>query len=623
MLNRPTFISSLKVSSNWNQRSSHLYHLKVRENQLKNFLQEGETDLLTGYKRIISECLELILQVPKDTIFTSLNKPNRLDDGDLLLPLPKLGIDPSNLLDLKQQCYDYLSNSNMFEKVIIKGSFIQFFIDHSILLNKSLKCILSQGSNYGKSTKGNLRKAIIEYSSPNIAKPFHVGHLRSTIIGEFLANIYENFGWEVVRMNYLGDWGKQFGILAIGYKLYGDPQKLESDPISHLFDVYVQTNKLIEEEIQTSPDGVSATRQEAQTFFKRMEDGEEKALRLWKQLRGLSIQKYIKTYSRLGIIFDIYSGESQITKKTILKILRKMERLNLTKEKNGAVSIDLTKFNPKLPSIVVKKSDNTSLYITRDVGACIERQNHYHFDKMIYVIASQQDLYMKQLFEIIRQLGYSWVDKLEHVNFGMVKGMSTRKGNVVFLDEMIRKTTNHMLNVMHEKKQLDIDVSQREELAEQLGLSAIIIQDMRSKRINNYKFEWDRMLSFEGHTGPYLQYAHSRLCAIENKAIHLTKKNAHINANLDLLEKPEAILLARILCQYPYILRKAFEEKEPCTLVTYLFKLSHQVSICYKSLWVVGQPKDVAGANLVLYLSSKYVLSNGLKILGINPVKRM
>lgn len=583
----------------------------------------NKPDILASYKTIIADKLQPLFNVDYNHLCSSLHKPNKLQDGDLILPLPKLGLHQSHSSELQHYCEIITRDNNFFEKIVIKGNFLQFFFNHDLLLNKTINDILISGSDYGKTDCDTPKSILVEFSSPNIAKPFHAGHLRSTIIGEFLSNLYETFGWKVIRMNYLGDWGKQFGIMAVGYEKFGDPKELENDPINHLFKVYVRTNTLIEDEIKKNGNNQSDTRIKAQKFFRRLEEGDVEALALWKHLRNISIDKYIKTYSKLGIQFDVYSGESEVKKQSIFNTLKQLKEIGLTQDNHGATEIDLTPYNKKLGKIIVEKSDNTSLYITRDICACIDRHQKYDFDKMIYVVACQQDLYMNQFFEILKQMKLTWVDKLEHISFGMVKGMSTRKGNVVFLDTIIAETTKQMLTVLQYKKQLTVPESEMREIAEKLGLSAILIQDMKSKRVNNYTFDWKRMLSFEGNTGPYLQYTHSRLCAIQSKCEDIISLDDCKKANLSILKKPEAINLTRLLSQYHYTLQKTMEDKEPSTLVTYLFTLSHQISTCYNSMWVLGQPKDIATAHLALYLASKQVLANGLQILGIQPIQQM
>lgn len=621
------FLYSLNIDKNRLiiKHPIHLFDsIRLNKNNYCQLLSSNEYNLLNSYKTQIAETLQPILNIDKKILYAALQKPNKLNDGDLILPLPKLGPNINISQDLQQNIKSILQRQDLFDEVTFKGNFIQFFFNHDIIINKTIYDILKMGTQYGKTNSIPSKKILIEFSSPNIAKPFHAGHLRSTIIGEFISNLYENFGWKVIRMNYLGDWGKQFGILAVGYEMFGDSSKLEKDPIAHLFEVYVKTNKLIEKEKNESETNESLISRRAQSFFRRMEDGDSTALSLWNKFRNLSIEKYVQIYSKLGISFDIYSGESQVKSQSIINILKQLKDMGLTKENNGATEIDLTPFNKKLGKVIISKSDNTSLYITRDICACIDRYNEYKFDKMVYVIASQQDLYMQQVFEILKQLKVSWIDKLKHISFGMVKGMSTRKGNVVFLDTIINETTKLILNVMKSKKHLKVEEAKILNVAEKLGLSAIIIQDLKSKKANSYEFNWKRMLSFEGNTGPYLQYTHSRLCTIESKVKDvITIKNCE-NVNLSILkDKPEAIQLVRLLSQYHYVLNKTLESLEPSTLVTYLFTISHQISKCYNSMWVIGQPKEIARAHLALYLASKQILSNGLRILGIEPIERM
>lgn len=422
-------------------------------------------------------------------------------------------------------------------------------------------------------------------------------------------------------MNYLGDWGKQFGLLAVGFERYGDEEALAVDPIHHLFEVYVRVNKDIEEEGDSLPLEES-TNGKARAYFKRMEDGDPEALKIWKRFRELSIEKYIDTYARLNIKYDSYSGESQVTKESMDKALALFEEKKLTHEDRGATLIDLTKFNKKLGKTLVKKSDGTTLYLTRDVGAAMDRYEKYHFDKMIYVIASQQDLHTAQFFEILKQIGFDWAKNLQHVNFGMVQGMSTRKGTVIFLDNILEETKEKMHEVMRKNEVKYSQIANPDEVADLVGISAVMIQDMQSKRINNYEFKWERMLSFEGDTGPYLQYAHSRLRSVERNASNITP-DMWLNADFSVLTEPAAMLLIRILSQYPDVLRNAIKTHEPATVVTYLFKLTHQVSSCYDVLWVAGQTEEIATARLALYASARQVLYNGMRLLGLTPVERM
>lgn len=576
-------------------------------------------DLMRNYT---AEELSKVSGVDAKQIYPALEWTNTLDRGDLLIPVPRLvrqkGINPR---EIAQEWAEKFPQGELIGRVEANGPFVQFFFNPQFLFHTVLPDVLTRTEDYGACKYVENKKVVIEFSSPNIAKPFHAGHLRSTIIGGFLSNLYEKCGWEVVRMNYLGDWGKQFGILAVGYERYGDEQKLAQDPIDHLFQVYVRINKDIEEEGDSLPESES-TDSKARAYFKRMENGDESALKIWQKFRDLSIEKYIDTYARLNIKYDVYSGESQVPKDTMDEALKLYDEKGLVHIDRGAKLIDLTKFSKKLGKVIVQKSDGTTLYLTRDVGAAIDRYNKYHFDKMIYVIASQQDLHTAQFFELLKQMGFEWAHNLQHVNFGMVQGMSTRKGTVVFLNNILEETKEQMHEVMKKNQVKYAQVENPDEVADLVGISAVMIQDMQGKRINNYDFKWERMLSFEGDTGPYLQYAHSRLRSMQRNATDVTLDDMK-NGDFRLLQEPAAIALVRLLSQYPDVLRNALKTHEPTTVVTYLFKLTHQVSSCYDVLWVAGQTKELASVRLALYSSARQVLYNGMKLLGLTPVERM
>lgn len=579
------------------------------------FPDHNVIDVMRSY---ITLQMHSLTGISKEIIFPALDTTSTMDKGDLIVPLPRLRFAKGT--DLKGKAAELseaIVKGGYLSEVRAEGQFLQFFFDKKTLYTLVIKDILTRKAQYGYVPLYSGKKAIVEFSSPNIAKPFHAGHLRSTIIGGFLANLYEKTGWKVERINYLGDWGKQFGLLALGFKRYGSEEKLVKDPINHLFEVYVKINKDITEE----GDVVGGTNDEAKKYFQKMEAGDEEALALWKRFREFSIDKYIGTYARLNIQYDAYSGESQVSQERIEKAMEMMTSKGLVHEDRGAKLIDLTKFNKKLGKTLVQKSDGTSLYLTRDVGEANKRYEEYHFDKMVYVAASQQDLHFQQFFEILKQLGYPWAKNLEHINFGMVQGMSTRKGTVVFLDTILEETKEKMHEVMKKNEAKYAQIEDPEKVADLIGISAVMIQDMQSKRINNYEFKWDRMLSFEGDTGPYLQYAHSRLSSVQRKANIPEEKL--LNANFDLLTEPAALDLLRTLAQYPDVIKKAFKTSEPSTVVTYLFNLTHLVSSCYDILWVAGQEEELATARLALYAAAKQTLHNGMSLLGLTPVDRM
>lgn len=402
---------------------------------------------------------------------------------------------------------------------MVAGTFLQFFFKPQALLKLVLPLILKRKETYGCNPNLGLRdpsdpskgklKIIVEFSSPNIAKPFHAGHLRSTIIGGFFASLYEALGHEVVRINYLGDWGKQYGLLANGYKRFGKEEELEMNPINHLFDVYVKINEVKaseDKEIEHLKAEIKSAKamgkdiadletdlcqkievsedEKARKYFKSMEDGDPEALALWRKFRDLSIDKYKQTYARLNIHYDVYSGESQIRRESMEAAQKIMANKGITEESEGAVIVDFTKHGAKkLGKAVLKKKDGTPLYLTRDVGAIMERYEQYNFDKMIYVVASQQDLHMAQMFKIIELMGRKDIaDKCQHENFGMVNGMSTRKGTVKFLDTVIEDVADYQHAVMKKNKAKYDQVENPDKVAETLAITSIMVQDMSSKR---------------------------------------------------------------------------------------------------------------------------------------------
>ena len=479
--------------------------------------------------------------------------------------------------------------------------------------------------DYGHSPTGNGKRVIVEFSSPNIAKPFHAGHLRSTIIGGFLANLYEACGWEVIRMNYLGDWGKQFGVLAIGFQRYGSEEELEKDPIHHLYKVYVRVNQdITAEEAAVGVGEPTKTDKEAREYFAKLENGDKEAYSLWERFRSMSIEKYKESYKRLNINYDVYSGESQVSKESLERAMQILEEKGLTTRDQGALLIDLEKQGlKKLGRAIVQKKDGTSIYLTRDIGAAMERWEKYKFDKMIYVVATQQDLHLQQLFAILKLMGFDWADRCTHVNFGMVLGMSTRAGTVVFLDDILKAAKDRMHKVMRTNEAKYKLVDNPDQVAEIVGRSGVMIQDMSGKRINNYTFDMDTMTSFEGDTGPYLQYAHSRLCSITRKAQISFTDLISAQHEKHLSTHPHAVNLIRSLAQYPDVILNTFRTHEPTTMVNYLFKMTHLLSSSYDVLRVVGEEEEVAAARLALYEAARVVLGRGMRLLGLTPVERM
>lgn len=576
------------------------------------------------FRSYVCDELHRISGVDAAIIYPALEIPAENKNGDMIVPIPRLRVKSKAHEELAQQwaaAFPSGAQSPLIESASAFGKFLRFNFKPAALRSVVIPKVLADGARYGEGSAAKGENVIVEFSSPNIAKPFHAGHLRSTIIGGYLSNLNEKQGATVTRINYLGDWGKQFGLLAVGYARYGDAAQLKADPINHMFEIYVRINKEKEAEAAKDPEGFSATDQEARDYFRRMENGDEEAVKLWATLRDLSIEKYRQTYKRLNIEYDVYSGESQVTLQQMNEAIELLVSKGVTVEDRGALLVPLQGYSKKLGKCLIRKSDGTTLYLTRDLAEAKKRFEQYHFDRMVYVAAAQQDLHFQQFFKLFEIMGYPWAKRLQHINFGMVQGMSTRKGTVVFLDTILEETKESMHEVMRKNAEKYAQIEDPERVADLVGLSAVMIQDMQSKRINDYTFDWKRMLSFEGDTGPYLQYAHSRLCSVERNSSLAPEDYA--SADLALLTEPIAQQLTRVLAQYPDTLLMSFRNSEPSTVITYLFRLSHTVSSCYDILWVRNQDPEVAKARMALYAAARIVLRNGLTLLGITPVERM
>ncbi|KAF4279407.1 hypothetical protein CNMCM8057_005727 [Aspergillus fumigatus] len=609
------------------------------------------------YRVHIAEKLGAAAGIEPEKLYPKLQWTNTLDKGDLVLPVPSLQI-KKNPQELCKELAEKFPESDLVAPPVPFGVHLQFFFKPEPLTKTVISRILKEKAAFGTNGNQGLRdpsdpskgkkRIIVEFSSPNIAKPFHAGHLRSTIIGGFLANLYTVMGWDVIKMNYLGDWGKQYGLLANGFKRFGNEEELLKNPINHLFDVYVKINQIVAQQegpIKELKEQIKAKKEKnedvsvleaelaklvdvsedekARRYFKSMEDGDEEALALWRRFRDLSIEKYKQTYARLNIDFDVYSGESQIKNESMTAAYETMEKTGVSEKSEGAVIVDFTKHGAKkLGKAIIVRKDGTPLYLTRDIGAIMERDEAYHFDKMIYVVAAQQDLHLAQLFKITELMGRKdLASRCQHINFGMVRGMSTRKGTVKFLDDILRDVADKMHEVMKGNAEKYAQVENPEETADILGLTSVMVQDMTGKRINGYDFNLDAMTSFEGDTGPYLQYAHARLCSIVRKSgLNVEELDS---ANLDLLTEPHAVDLVRLLATWPDVLLNTTKTLEPTTILTYLFRMTHILSSSYDVLKVVGSEPELKKARMALYEAARQVLHNGMRVLGLSPVERV
>lgn len=443
-------------------------------------------------------------------------------------------------------------------------------------------------------------------------------------------------GWDVVKMNYLGDWGKQFGLLAVGWQRFGSEELFQANPLGHLRDVYARINKLFQPEQEASQAAREAGLETAEieskglyaernAFFRKMEDGESEALRLWKRFRDVSIERYTKTYSRLNITFDEYSGESQVKPETVAALEQTLKDKGIYEEHEGSWIINFAKHGaPKLATAVVRNRMGTTTYLLRDLAAVIERSEKYKFDKMIYVVSAEQDLYFQRLFKCVELLGYTELAlSLQHINFGRVQGMSSRLGTVRLLSDILDESGKTMHDLMKSNEEKYAQIEDPAGVSDIIGITAVMVQDMSGKRVHDYPFNIKRMTSFEGDTGPYLQYTHARLCSIFRKtglprADLASADTTLLNGNRHMTD------ILRIVAQWPDIMVIALNTLEPSTILTYLFQLTHQLSSTYDVVKVIGATEGpgTTCARAAVYESARQVLGNGMRLLGFTPVER-
>ncbi|XP_076112703.1 putative arginine--tRNA ligase, mitochondrial isoform X2 [Mytilus galloprovincialis] len=504
---------------------------------------------------------------------------------------------------------------------------INFFIKPCYLCNIILKKVLSEGDTYGyHGIIKDKQTILVEYSSPNIAKPFHAGHLRSAIIGNFISNLYEAVGHKVIRINYLGDWGTQYGLLAQGFNKYGNKEDLNKDPMKHLYMVYVKINEDVAKEQQNSgldKHEKGETHRKSLEIFRNMEQGTaSEDLQLWKHFRDISIEKYREVYERLNIKFTDYEGESMYSKKSLelIEELKQRDLLHIDDTTGkGYIDIEDEKDNIKA---VVQKSDGSTLYLTRDIAAVLDRHKRYNFDRTHYVVEDGQDLHFKMLKGILKKLNVPWIQRYGdqiHIRFGRISNLSTRKGKAVFLDDILNEAKERIIKTIHNKQTSKV-VESTETVADVLGVSSIIIQDLKEKRLNTYKFSWDKVLSFKGDSGIVLQYAHARLCSLIEQCgcdIH------SIDFDTKYLTEPEAIQLILHIASYEDTVDKCLTSLEACHLVHYLFSLSKFISVAHRNLKVKDQPKEIAQTRLQVFKCAKTTLANGMTLLGITPLDKM
>lgn len=514
---------------------------------------------------------------------------------------------------IAQELKEKLSDVEGVREIAVAGPYLNFFIDTTALAENVLKAVLEEGDRFGSSDIGKGKTTIVEYSSPNIAKPFHIGHIRTTIIGDSIKRIYKHLGYNVEAINHLGDYGTQFGMMIEAYKRWGDDDVIEKNPIPELVKLYVRINQ----EAETNKELLDNSRE----WFRKLESGDEEAVALWQWFRDLSLDEFKRVYDMLDVEFDSYRGESYYSD-LMLKAVDEIKAKGLLVEDQGAQIINLDKYN--LPPAIIIKSDGSTIYLTRDIATAIFRKDTYDFYKNIYVVGSQQNLHFQQLKAILKEMGYDWAEDCIHVPFGMVSlpegTLSTRRGKVVYLEDVLNRATEKVDDILREREEKNgYTMENREELARQVGIGAVKFQELFNQRIKDYVFDWDRTLSFDGETGPYVQYTHARMHSLLEKGAFDPAKSVDVKA-LTLDDEKE---LLQQLYGFNQVIVDSHEKYEPYLVTRYITECAKTFNKYYTNTPILVEDDDIKNARLLLVYGVKNMIKIGLNLLGIEAPNKM
>lgn len=549
-------------------------------------------------------------ELTKEEISSLIEVPPSYDMGDYAFPVFSLAkIFRKAPPMIAEELANKFGETDYFEKIENKGPYLNFFVNKEKLTEVTLNEVKEKGTKYGSSNMGNGKKVIVEFSSPNIAKPFHIGHIRTTVIGNAIFKIFTFLGFDTVSINHLGDYGTQFGMLISAYKKWGDREVIEADPINELLKLYVRFNAEAEEHEEL--------RDEARYWFKELENGNEEAYELWEWIREISLKEFNKVYDLLNIKFDSYAGESFYSDK-MPAVIQELKEKELMKESDGAYIVDLEEYG--MPPALIMKKDGSTLYTTRDISAAFYRKKTYDFYKNIYVVASQQNLHFKAWMKVVELMGHEWAKDCIHIPFGMVSledgTLSTRKGRVVFLEAVLNKAVESTLNIINERNP---GLENKEEVAKQVGIGAVVFQELFNQRIKDYVFSWDRTLSFEGETGPYVQYTHARI----NSLLERGGFNVEEKVDYSLLKNEEEINIIRLLYDFPKVIVDSMEKYEPYFITRHIVEIAKAYNKFYNSVTINTEDKELKKARLMLSFAVKTVIKTGLGLLGIEAPERM
>ena len=556
---------------------------------------------------IASELAKVIDSLDQSAIFNLLEQPKSSDLGDIAFPAFSLAkVERKAPQAIATDIAEKIDPSH-FEKVVATGPYVNFFLNKAKISDQVIKEVIKEGADYGQQNEGQGGNITIDLSSPNIAKPFSVGHLRSTVIGDALSNIFRKMGYNTIKINHLGDWGKQFGLLMVAYKKWGNKEAVEANPIDELLQLYVRINA----EIENDP----ALDEEGRLWFKKLEDGDPEATELWQWFRDESLVEFNRIYELLGVEFDSLNGEAFYNDK-MDEAVKILEDKGLLKESKGASIVDLDDVN--LPPAMIKKSDGATLYITRDIATAMYRARTYNFVKNVYVVGQEQSNHFRQLKAVLKKMGFDWSDDMIHVDFGLVtknrQKLSTRKGNIILLEPTLQEAISRAKAQIEEKNP---NLENKEAVAHAVGVGAVKFYDLKTDRRNGYDFDLEAMVSFEGETGPYVQYAYARIQSILRKADFKPSLDANYNLN-----DAESWEIIKLIQDFARVVKRASDNFEPSLIAKYAISLAQAFNKYYAHTRILDETPE-RDSRLALSYTTAVVLKEALRMLGVEAPEKM
>ena len=556
---------------------------------------------------IASELAKVIDSLDQSAISNLLEQPKSSDLGDIAFPAFSLAkVERKAPQAIAADIAEKIDPSH-FEKVVATGPYVNFFLNKAKISDQVIKEVIKEGADYGQQNEGQGGNITIDLSSPNIAKPFSVGHLRSTVIGDALSNIFRKMGYNTIKINHLGDWGKQFGLLMVAYKKWGNKEAVEANPIDELLQLYVRINA----DIENDP----ALDDEGRLWFKKLEDGDPEATELWQWFRDESLVEFNRIYELLGVEFDSLNGEAFYNDK-MDEAVKILEDKGLLKESKGASIVDLDDVN--LPPAMIKKSDGATLYITRDIATAMYRARTYNFVKNVYVVGQEQSNHFRQLKAVLKKMGFDWSDDMIHVDFGLVtknrQKLSTRKGNIILLEPTLQEAISRAKAQIEEKNP---NLENKEAVAHAVGVGAVKFYDLKTDRRNGYDFDLEAMVSFEGETGPYVQYAYARIQSILRKADFKPSLDANYNLN-----DAESWEIIKLLQDFARVVKRAADNFEPSLIAKYAISLAQAFNKYYAHTRILDENPE-RDSRLALSYTTAVVLKEALRMLGVEAPEKM